>query len=47
MLCTFGIFPATTSYQGIAWAIALGALTIYLFKIHSLGERFARIQRDA
>jgi hypothetical protein len=46
-LFTFGIFPATSSLQGITWAIALGAITIYLFKVHSLGERFARIQADA
>lgn len=46
MFC-LGVYPMGPALQGIVWMVALGSVTIYLFKIHSLAERFGRIQLNA
>ncbi len=42
-----GVYPMDTGLQGIIWFIAIGSITLYLFKIHSLAQRFARIKINA
>lgn len=41
-----GWYPMASMLVGLVWMAGLMALTIYLFKIHSLAERFARIRED-
>ena len=41
---TLGWYPMNQGLLAVLWMGGLAALTIYLFKLHSLSQRFARIQ---
>ncbi|MFT7484698.1 MAG: hypothetical protein ACI9F9_000542 [Candidatus Paceibacteria bacterium] len=43
---TVGWYPMNQTLLGLIWMGGLVALTIYLFKIHSLAQRYARIRKD-
>jgi len=40
-----GWYPMNPALLAIVWMAGLLALTVYLFKIHSMAERLARLQR--
>jgi len=41
-----GFYPAPPVVLALIWMGALLALVVYLFKLHSLRERFLRIEKD-
>ena len=41
-----GLYPAPPVVLALVWMGALVALVIFLFKIHSLRERYERIEKD-
>jgi hypothetical protein len=41
-----GLYPAPPMILGAVWASVLLALTLYLFKLHSLRDRYLRIEKD-
>jgi hypothetical protein len=41
-----GLYPAPPMLLGVVWASVLLALILYLFKLHSLRERYLRIEKD-
>jgi len=41
-----GVYPGPQLILGVIWMSVLLALTLYLFKLHSLRERYLRIEKD-
>lgn len=41
-----GLYPAPPMILGVVWASVLVGLVLYLFKLHSLRERYLRIEKD-
>ncbi len=46
-VCTVGLYPMNQGLLALLWMGGLLSLTIYLFKVHSMDQRFARIQLDS